>query len=124
MNNSPEDTFEKSDSDSSANPKKQPPVQVLSVPELASKWTGNLVSEDPIDKEFRLKQEAYDAAHKRWRINFIILVAVIGLGFVFYLCLQTLSDPSIGANDKKWATVYISSIVTGGIGFLTGKAVS
>lgn len=100
------------------------PVQTISVPDLASKWTGNLISEDPIDKEHRLKQEAYDASHKRWRTNFIILIAVIGLGFVFYLCFQTLNDPALSPTDKKWATVFVSSIVTGSIGFLTGKAVS
>lgn len=99
------------------------PVQKISVPDLASKWTGNLVSEDPIDKEHRLRQEAYDASHKRWRTNFIILIAVISLGFVFYLCFQTLNDPALSPTDKKWATVFVSSIVTGSIGFLTGKAI-
>ena len=100
------------------------PVQTIYVPDLADKWTGNLVSEDPIDKEHRLRQEAYNASHKRWRTNFIILIAVIGLGFVFYLCFQTLNDPALSSTDKKWATVFVSSIVTGSIGFLTGKAVN
>ncbi len=99
------------------------PVQNISIPEIASQWTGNLVSEDPIDKKHRLQQEAYDACHKRWRTNFIIFIAVIGLGFVFYLCFQTLNDPTLSPSDKKWATVFVSSIVTGSIGFLTGKAV-
>ncbi len=99
------------------------PVQNISIPEIASQWTGNLVSEDPIDKKHRLQQEAYDACHKRWRTNFIIFIAVVGLGFVFFLCFQTLNDPTLSPNDKKWATVFVSSIVTGSIGFLTGKAV-
>ena len=102
------------------------PIPILSISDLANQpqWTGNLVSEDPIDKEHRLRQEAYDACHKRWRMNVIILLAGLGLGFVFYLCLSTLNDSNATASDKKWATAFVSSIVTGSVGFLTGKAVS
>ncbi len=99
-------------------------VSVISIPEMAKGWSGNLVSEDPTDKKHRLEQEAYEASHKRWRLNIIIVMAILGLCFVFYLCFLTLIDPETGINDKRWATVFVSSIVTGSIGFLTGKAIS
>ena len=97
------------------------PIENISIPDVASQWTGNLVSEEPIDKQHRLQQEAYEACHQRWRTNFVILIAVIGLGFVLVLCFQTLNDPTLSPSEQKWATVFLSSIVTGSIGFLTGK---
>ena len=96
-------------------------VQNLSISEFARPWKGNLVSKDLIGETHRLQQEAYDACHQRWRTNFIIFIAVIGLGFVFALCFQTLNDPTLSPSEQKWATVFLSSIVTGSIGFLTGK---
>lgn len=99
-------------------------VAKLSIPEIANGWSGSLVNEDPADKKHRLEQEAYDACHKRWRLNIIILVAILGLCFVFYLCFLTLTDTQASTNDKRWATAFVSSIVSGSIGFLTGKAVS
>ncbi len=99
-------------------------VQSLSIPDVANQWTGNLTSEDPADKQHRLQQEAYDARHTRWRMNFIILVAVFGLGFVLYLCFLTLNDSNASPIDKRWATAFVSSMVIGSVGFLTGKAVS
>ncbi|MDJ0580712.1 hypothetical protein [Crocosphaera sp.] len=111
----------------SDNPEKNTPTQglpVISVTDLAKGWSGSLAIEDPTDKAHRLKQEAYEACHRRWRLNFIIFVAILGLCSVFYLCFSTLTDPKTGINDKRWATVFVSSIVTGSIGFLTGKAIS
>ena len=111
-----------SDSSQKNNPNRD--LTRISIPDLANGWSGNLVNEDPLDKKHRLEQEAYDASHRRWRLNIIILMTIISLGLVFYLCFLTLNDPTASINDKRWATAFVSSIVTGSIGFLTGKAVS
>ena len=108
---------------------------VISVTKEAQDLSGNITFEDPEtrghrleqeakEQKHRLEQEAYDACHRRWRLNLVLLMTIFSLCFVFYLCFLTLSDPTASVNDKRWATVFVSSIVTGSIGFLTGKAVS
>ena len=99
-------------------------MQRISIPDIANKLSGDLKIEDFDTKKHRLEQEAYDACHRRWRLNLVLLMTIISLCFVFYLCFLTLNDATASVNDKRWATVFVSSIVTGSIGFLTGKAVS
>lgn len=78
-------------------------LPVISIPNLAnqSTWTGTLSSEDPLDKEYRLKQEAGEAQHKRWRSTILFAFTLVGLSFVFWLCFQILSDPQASVDDKK-----------------------
>ncbi len=105
-----------------------PTPDVVFLPDFANRvpsdWSLSVNKEGSMDKEHRLKEEKHEARHKRWRLNIIIFMAIIGLCFVFYLSFLTLTDPETGINDKRWATVFVSSIVTGSIGFLTGKAVN
>ncbi|MDJ0598461.1 MAG: hypothetical protein QNJ37_06440 [Crocosphaera sp.] len=102
--------------------------EVVFLPDIAEKlpsdWSLSVNKEGSMDKQHRLQQESYELSHKRWRFNMIIVMAIVSLCFVFYLSYLTLTDPEIGINDKRWATVFVSSIVTGSIGFLTGKAVN
>lgn len=112
--------------DSPQQPEQTQPLPVISVPQIANQptWTGSLSSEDPPDKKHRLEQEANNARHKRWRSTALFAVTLIGLSIVFWLCLQILSNPQASADDKKWATALIASIVSGSIGFVTGKAIA
>ena len=101
-------------------------LPVISIPRLAnqSNWTGTLSSEDPLDKEYRLRREAGEAQHRRWRSTILFGVTLVGLSFVFWLCFQILSNPRASVDDKKWATALMTSIVSGGIGFVAGKAIA
>ena len=40
---------------------------------------------------------------------------------VLYYCFQILLNPQASTDDKKWATAIAASIVSGGIGFITGS---
>ena len=101
-------------------------LPIISISNLAnqSAWTGTLFSEDPLDKEYRLKQEAGEAQHKRWRSTILFGFTLIGLSFVFWLCFKILSDPQASVDDKKWATALMTSIVSGSVGFVAGKAIA
>lgn len=101
-------------------------LPIISISQLAnqSNWTGTLSSEDPLDKEYRLKREAGEAQHKRWRSTVLFGFTLVGLSFVFWLCFQILSDPDASVDDKKWATALMTSIVSGSIGFIAGKAIA
>jgi hypothetical protein len=46
------------------------------------------------------------------------------IAVVFVGCTQILRDPKSIAEDKKWATATIASIVSASIGFVTGKAIA
>jgi hypothetical protein len=101
-------------------------LPVISISKLAnqSDWTGTLKSEDPLDKEYRLKGEASEAQHRQWRGSILFGFTLIGLSFVFWLCFQILSNPQAGVDDKKWATALMTSIVSGSVGFVAGKAIT
>jgi len=96
-------------------PNQEPLVKPLSVSD-----SGNL----NLEQEHRFRQDALDARHRRWRLNSVIALSAIGVVFVFFLCWQTLNDPRSTPNDKRWATAFVTSVVAGSVGFLTGKAVS
>jgi hypothetical protein len=101
-------------------------LPVISIARLAdqSNWTGTLSSEDPLDKEYRLRQEADEAQHKRWRSTILFGFTLIGLSFVFWLCFEILSNPNASVDDKKWAMALMTSIVSGSVGFVAGKAIA
>ncbi|MEM9274405.1 MAG: hypothetical protein AAGA80_15785 [Cyanobacteria bacterium P01_F01_bin.143] len=98
----------------------QTPNKELSEQPLSISDSGNT----NLDQEHRFQQDALDARHRRWRMNSVIALSAIGIIFVFFLCWQTLNDPRSSPNDKRWATAFVTSVVAGSVGFLTGKAVS
>ncbi len=110
----------------SPQPNESDSLPAISIARLAnqSNWTGTLSSEDPLDKEYRLKREADEAQHKRWRSTVLFGFTLIGLSFVFLLCFEILSNPNASADDKRWAMALMASIVSGSVGFLAGKAIS
>jgi hypothetical protein len=68
----------------------------------------------------RLRIAEAQAAHER-RKDFLILVAtLVGLAMVAVACLVVAFLPG-QSEDKKWAMSVLASIVSGGLGYLTGK---
>ena len=55
-----------------------------------SDWKVNLSNENPLDRDYRLQQESYDAQHRRWRTTILFIVVLIGVALVLYYCLQIL----------------------------------
>jgi len=122
---------------SNQQPDQEQSLPVISVQDIAKQpqWSGSLSYEDPLDKKHRLEQEAAEARHKRdqelaetrhkrWRSTTLFAVTLVGLGFIFWLCVRTLSNPQASQDDKKWATALITSIVSGSVGYITGKAIA
>ena len=86
-----------------------------------SDWKVSLSNETPQDRNYRLQQESYDAQHRRWRTTILFLVVLIGVTLILYSCFQILLNPEASSEDKKWATAIAASIVSGGVGFITGS---
>lgn len=87
----------------------------------------------PTDLNALLVQKAYeltvkpsedpaDAAHRRRKDLALFMFALLGAGAIGAYCLWVLIEPSTSADDKKWAQSVLTAIITGLIGYLTGKS--
>ncbi|MBD2101913.1 hypothetical protein [Leptolyngbya sp. FACHB-261] len=79
-------------------------------------------AEHPLVMQARLTREVTDAWFGRLR-EFLLFVSVLsGVGVIIgFVCLPILNNPKASADDKKWATSTLTLIVSGGVGYLTGK---
>jgi hypothetical protein len=78
--------------------------------------------EEPAEREARLVIEKANAAHKR-RIDFALHVAAfVVVGVALSLCIWAIVRASSTIEDKKWATTLLTAIVTGFVGYVTGRS--
>jgi hypothetical protein len=78
--------------------------------------------EEPAEREARLEIEKADAAHKR-RIDFALHVAAfVVVGVALCLCVWAIVREGSTAEDKRWATTLLTAIVTGFVGYVTGRS--
>lgn len=75
----------------------------------------------PQELESRLRKEEADAALQRRKDFLLFLAAVLGVGGIAILCIVVAIRPSGSADDKKWATAVLTSVVSAAVGFLAGK---
>lgn len=78
--------------------------------------------EEPAERNARLEIGKADAAHKR-RIDFALhIAAFIVVGVALCLCVWAIVSAALSAEDKKWATTLLTAIVTGFVGYVTGRS--
>ena len=78
--------------------------------------------EEPEERSARIEIEIADAAHKR-RIDFALhIAAFIVAGVALILCIWAIVRESSTAEDKRWATTLLTAIVTGFVGYVTGRS--
>jgi hypothetical protein len=78
--------------------------------------------EEPSEREARLEIERANAAHKR-RINFALhIAAFVVVGVALCLCVWAIVREVSTAEDKRWATTLLTAIVTGFVGYVTGRS--
>lgn len=102
---------------------KQQPETAANLFDLAqgSDWKVSLSNENSQEREYRLLESRYDSQHRRWRTTILFIFVLIAISIVLYYCLQILINPEASNDDKKWATAISASIVSGGVGFITGS---
>ena len=76
--------------------------------------------ETPEEIQSRLRRD--EAADRHERLMSIILVASILV--VTSFCLWVISRERSTTDGRKWATGLVTSIVSAGLGYVTGKAVA
>ena len=78
--------------------------------------------EEPSEREARLEIERANAAHKR-RIDFALhIAAFVVVGVALSLCVWAIVRESSTSEDKRWATTLLTAIVTGFVGYVTGRS--
>jgi heme A synthase len=78
--------------------------------------------EEPVERSARLEIEKADAAHKR-QIDFALhIAAFVVVSVALCLCVWAIVRAEATAEDKKWATTLLTAIVTGFVGYVTGRS--
>jgi hypothetical protein len=78
--------------------------------------------EEPAEREARLEIEKANAAHKR-RIDLALhIAAFVVVGVALCLCVWAIVREGSTAEDKRWATTLLTAIVTGFVGYVTGRS--
>ena len=44
-----------------------------------SDWKVNVSNENPLDRDYRLQQDSYDAQHRRWRTTILFIFVLTGV---------------------------------------------
>jgi hypothetical protein len=78
--------------------------------------------EEPAERTARLEIEKANAAHKR-RIEFALHIAafvVVAVGLS--LCVWAIVKEGSNTEERRWATTLLTAIVTGFVGYVTGRS--
>lgn len=68
-------------------------------------------------------QEIRDQVHKRYRTNILFAFTLLAISITFCFCWQIIANPESSPDTIKSAFTLVTAIVSGLIGFVTGKAV-
>lgn len=77
---------------------------------------------DPAERESRLKIEEADAQHRRRKDLVLHVAALVVVSVALGLCVWVIMNPDSNAEDKRWAGTVVTAIVTGLVGYVTGKS--
>jgi len=77
--------------------------------------------ESPREIQARIEHEAAEAVHQRHKDLLITRAVLITVGVVTALCITVVLLPGIPSENAKWATTLLTTIVSAGLGYMTGK---
>jgi VIT1/CCC1 family predicted Fe2+/Mn2+ transporter len=78
--------------------------------------------EDPDERAARLRIEEAEAAHKRRKDTALHGLSFIVIGVALWLCVRAIIKDGATAEDARWAVPLLTAIVTGLVGYITGRA--
>lgn len=78
---------------------------------------------DPAERETRLRIEEADAGHRRRKDLILHIAALVVIGVALGLCVWVIVKGDSTVEDKRWAGTVITAIVTGLVGYVTGKSI-
>jgi hypothetical protein len=104
----------------------------LNLEELSQRFQLTILpQEDPVERAHRHRQEWLATRVSQTLHGLLVVCALAGVGGIAWYCLRILigdltitgASPATTAEAQKWAMAILSAIVSGLIGFLTGRAV-
>ena len=78
--------------------------------------------EAPAQETTRLEMEKAEAEHRLWKDRILHIVAVVGIGLAFGLCVLVILREGSGSKGAEWAVPMLAGIVAGIVGYLFGKS--
>lgn len=78
--------------------------------------------EEPDQRDSRIRIEEADAAHRRRKDLLLLSSALVVIGVAIGLCVWAVVREGSAASDREWAVPLLTAIVTGLIGYVTGRA--
>jgi len=97
----------------------------LDLNELANKQdlTVSIASrEDPTERDSRLRREEAEDTHKRRKDLALHAITFAVIATAFAVCAYIILTSPAAAEQNKWATATLTSIVTGLVGYVTGRS--
>jgi len=91
--------------------------------DLASRHQLSIVPrEDPDQRDSRIRLEEANAAHGRRKDLLLLSSALAVIGVALCLCVWAIVREGSTTADKEWAVPLLTAIVTGLVGYVTGRA--
>jgi hypothetical protein len=78
--------------------------------------------EHPDVRDARLRREQVDADHERRKELVILWAVLITVGVVSVVCIIMIALSGAPVDNAKWATTVLTTIVSAGVGYMTGKS--
>jgi cation transport ATPase len=78
--------------------------------------------EHPDEMGARLHQERADADHERRKEMVILWAVLMTVGAVSVVCITMIVISGAPVDNAKWATPVLTTIVSAGVGYMTGKS--
>ncbi len=78
--------------------------------------------EDPEERATRLSIKEADAAYHRHKDLTLHIIAFVVIGVALGLCVWAIVKEDSTAEDRQWAVPLLTAIVTGLVGYITGKS--
>jgi hypothetical protein len=70
----------------------------------------------------RVARDSQEVAHRVWRDSILFGIVSTGVAIVSLTCLWIVVKPDQTPDQQKWATTLLTTIVSAGVGYLTGKS--
>jgi len=71
--------------------------------------------------EARIRRDEKDSDHEQKKELIILWAVVLVVGLVSAVCVVVVFLPHSSPDSVKWATTLLTTVVAGGVGYMTGK---